>query len=94
MTTDGDSFAELVKTESLGLTVPADDPDALEEALAQLLSDGEFAERCRARAKEVRDRFRWPLVLEPLAQFCRQPRRAPDLANALRSALPKRRARA
>jgi hypothetical protein len=27
----------------------------------------------------VRNNFRWSVVLEPLAAFCREPRRAPDL---------------
>ena len=45
----GDAFAELIEREGLGLTVPAEDPEALEEALCRLLSDWELAERCRAR---------------------------------------------
>jgi len=78
VTTEGDSFAELVEREGLGLCVPAEDPVALEAALARLLSDRALAEECRARAAAVRERFRWSVVLGPLAQFCRQPRRAPD----------------
>jgi hypothetical protein len=38
-----------------------------------------MAEACRARVAEVRKNFRWSVVLEPLAAFCREPRRAPDL---------------
>ncbi|HYA45443.1 MAG TPA: glycosyltransferase family 4 protein, partial [Acidimicrobiales bacterium] len=53
VSTEGDSFAELVQEEGLGLTVPAEDPDALEEALGRLLSDRELAARCRARSREV-----------------------------------------
>jgi glycosyltransferase involved in cell wall biosynthesis len=80
--TRGDSFAELIERERLGLTVPAEDPNALEEALFELLTDWEMAEGCRARVSEVRDRFRWSAVLQPLAAFCREPRPAPDLAAA------------
>jgi glycosyltransferase involved in cell wall biosynthesis len=80
--TEGDSFAELIEREGLGLTVPAEDPDALEEALLQLLEDWDLAERCRANVAKVRDRFRWSLVLGPLVDFCREPRPAPDLAGA------------
>jgi glycosyltransferase involved in cell wall biosynthesis len=82
VTTAGDSFAELVQAEGLGAVVPAADPGALEEALARLLSDREFAEGCRARAAAVRERFRWSVVLEPLVRYCRDPRPAPDLARA------------
>jgi glycosyltransferase involved in cell wall biosynthesis len=78
VTTEGDSFAELVDKEGLGLCVPPEDPEALEHALARLLSDRAMAEGCRERVAAVRERFRWSVVLEPLAQFCRQPLRAPD----------------
>ena len=81
VSTEGDSFAELVESEGLGLTVPSEDPEALEEALYRLLADKELAERCRGRAHQVRERFRWSSVLAPLASFCRQPRRAADLAG-------------
>jgi glycosyltransferase involved in cell wall biosynthesis len=77
--TEGDSFGQLIEEEHLGLTVPPEDPQALEEAILRLLSDPEMAEACRERVAEVRKAFRWSVVLEPLAAFCREPRRAPDL---------------
>jgi glycosyltransferase involved in cell wall biosynthesis len=77
--TEGDSFGQLIEEEHLGLTVPAEDPQALEEAILRLLSDPEMAAACHARVEEVRNAFRWSVVLEPLAAFCREPRRAPDL---------------
>ena len=86
--TAGDAFAELIEREGLGLTVPAEDPPALEEALARLLGDWELAERCRARVGEVRDRFRWSVVLDPLVAYCRHPRPAPDLIAAHAPAPP------
>jgi glycosyltransferase involved in cell wall biosynthesis len=80
--TQGDAFAELIEREGLGLTVPAEDPAALEQALSRLLEDWEFAETCRARVAEVRERFRWSLVLDPLVSYCRHPQPAPDLLAA------------
>jgi hypothetical protein len=77
--TEGDSFGQLIEEEHLGLTVPPEDPQALEEALLRLLSDPEMAAACRARVAEARKAFRWSVVLEPLVAFCREPRRAPDL---------------
>jgi glycosyltransferase involved in cell wall biosynthesis len=77
--TQGDAFAELIEREGLGLTVPAEDSAALEQALSRLLEDWEFAEGCRARVAEVRERFRWSLVLDPLVSYCRHPQPAPDL---------------
>jgi GT2 family glycosyltransferase/glycosyltransferase involved in cell wall biosynthesis len=78
VTTDGDSFAELVRAEGLGVVVPAEDPDALADALARVLYDERFAAECRRRVEAVRERFGWPAVLEPLVRFCRDPRPAPD----------------
>jgi glycosyltransferase involved in cell wall biosynthesis len=82
VSTTGDAFAELIEREGLGLTVPAEDPGALQEALSRLLEDWELAERCRARVTEVRERFRWSVVLNPLVAYCRAPRPAPDLISA------------
>jgi hypothetical protein len=79
VTTEGDWFAELVDREGLGLSVPPEDPDALADALYRLLSDPAMMETCRERAAAVRPSLRWSVVLEPLAAFCRQPQRAPDL---------------
>jgi len=78
VTTDGDSFASLVRAEGLGVVVPAEDPDALAAALERVLYDAEFADGCRARIAAVRDRFTWPAVLAPLVEFCRDPRPAAD----------------
>lgn len=78
VTTDGDSFADLVRSERLGVVVPADDADALADALEKVLYDDEFAAACRERITEVRESFTWESVLEPLTRFCRDPRPAPD----------------
>lgn len=78
VTTDGDSFADLVRREQLGVVVPAEDPDALADALRRVLYDEEFAAACRARIAEVRERFTWESVLAPLTEFCRDPRPAAD----------------
>ena len=79
VTTRGDAFAALVEGEGLGFAVPPEDPGALEEALARLLEDKELAESCRTKAAQARELYRWSVALEPLAAFCRRPRRAPDL---------------
>ena len=42
VTTDGDSFADLIARTPLGLTVPPEDVDALEAALYRLLDDDEL----------------------------------------------------
>lgn len=76
--TDGDSFAELVEAENLGIVVPAQDASALEGAIDRVLYDAKFAEAVRRNVERVREDFVWERVLEPLVEFVRAPRRAAD----------------
>ncbi|TQM82787.1 GT2 family glycosyltransferase [Saccharothrix saharensis] len=78
VTTDGDSFADLVRREDLGVVVPSEDPDALADALEKVLYDTAFAAGCVERIAVVRERFTWENVLAPLTEFCRNPRPAAD----------------
>ena len=80
--TQGDSLARLVDSEGLGVTVPAGDVDALAAALDKVLHDEEFAASCRLAVARVAQRFHWRDALAPLVDFCRDPRRAPDLLDA------------
>jgi hypothetical protein len=79
--TGGDTFGDLVTTEGLGVTVPEQDVDALADALERTLYDDEFAAGCRESVARVRGDYRWETVLRPLIEFCRAPRRAPDLVG-------------
>ncbi len=81
VTTEGDALADLVSSEGLGLTVPAGDTKALEEALFLLLSDAAARASCRERLLTVRPTLVWTEALRPLLDFCRRPRRAADLAG-------------
>jgi hypothetical protein len=81
VTTSGDAMAALVAERNLGLTVPAEDPLAIEAALDRLLKDPYFATDCRAASFEAAEELRWSRVLQPLLAFCREPRRAPDLLD-------------
>ncbi|MQA10127.1 MAG: glycosyltransferase [Pseudonocardiaceae bacterium] len=83
VTTDGDAFADVVRAEQLGVVVPAEDPDALADALEKALYDTEFARSCRERMSVVAQRFTWQNALAPLLEFCRDARPAADrLAGA------------
>jgi hypothetical protein len=79
--TAGDALADLVESRDLGLTVPAGDVAALEDALFVALDDGERRRRWRGNVAAVAPEFTWSRVLEPLVSFCRSPRRAPDLLD-------------
>lgn len=76
--TAGDSFAELIDAEGLGRTVPAEDVTALATALEDYLRDPDLQSRTSEAVRRVARDFTWPVVLEPLVAFCREPRRAAD----------------
>ncbi len=78
VTTAGDPLAALVESRGLGLTVPAEDVDALDEALYRILTDEQFIAECRKNVDEIAEEYRWSRVLKPLAEFCRRAERAPD----------------
>ena len=78
VTTDGDSFADLVRAEGLGVVVPPEDPDRLADALENVLYEQEFAAAARERIAVVRERFTWETALAPLVSFCRNPSPAAD----------------
>lgn len=79
--TRGDSLAELIDAEGLGLTVPPGDPGALAAAIGRLLDDAGLAASARTAAARVAAGFTWPTVLAPLVAFCADPHRAPDLLD-------------
>lgn len=80
--TEGDTFADLVREERLGIAVPAGDLDALVEALDTVLYDADFADAARGRIAAVRERYLWTTALEPLLRIAREPRRAADVEAA------------
>jgi glycosyltransferase involved in cell wall biosynthesis len=91
--TRGDSLAELIDAEGLGLTVPPGDAEALAAAIGRLLDDAGLAADARAAAARVAAGFTWETVLAPLVAFCADPHRAadlldPDLVARLTPALP------
>ncbi|HEX2384851.1 MAG TPA: glycosyltransferase [Acidimicrobiales bacterium] len=81
VTTAGDAMAALVAERGAGLTVPPEDPAAIESALDRLLSDPQLAAGCRAASGAAATELRWSRVLQPLLEFCRDPHRAPDLVD-------------
>ncbi len=81
VTTEGDALADLVTGEGLGSSVPPGDTEALEEALFLLLSDQASRDSCHDRLVALRPTLVWAEALKPLLDFCRRPRRAPDLVE-------------
>lgn len=80
--TEGDTFADLISKEKLGIVVPAGDQGALEAALERVLYDESFAEAARERVAVVREEFLWQNTLGPLRRIANEPRRAADVDAA------------
>jgi glycosyltransferase involved in cell wall biosynthesis len=79
--TDGDALAAMIEAEGAGITVPPGDVDALEDALFRILDDEELAASCRAASGRLATKMRWSEAVRPLVEFCRAPRRSPDLLD-------------
>jgi glycosyltransferase involved in cell wall biosynthesis len=73
--TGGDVLADEVADAGLGVPVPAEDDEALEEALGVVLAHPPPPELFAP----VVERHTWTRASEPLLDFCRDPYRAPDL---------------
>ncbi|MET3512097.1 glycosyltransferase [Plantibacter flavus] len=88
VTTEGDSFGDLVREETLGVSVPERDQRALMDAIEHVLFDDASREAARANVQLVRERFVWSSALAPLVEFVRNPRLAADKAPAEAGAKP------
>ncbi len=77
--TEGDSFGNVLDEESIGISVKSRDVDGLASALETLLYDEERAAGCKTNIKQFATKFQWNNALEPLLDFCRQPKRAGDM---------------
>jgi glycosyltransferase involved in cell wall biosynthesis len=78
VSTDGDTFAELILRHDLGRTVPPEDVDALVDALEDLLYDDDLRAQTAIRVEEFAHTMTWQYALEPLIRFCRNPHPAAD----------------
>jgi GT2 family glycosyltransferase/glycosyltransferase involved in cell wall biosynthesis len=88
--TDGDTFGTLIREHGLGRAVPAQDVEALEAALEEMLFDEAAAKSARTAIRTFAQAYTWSRVLAPLVEFCRHPRRAADLAVEAPAAGPPR----
>jgi len=89
--TRGDSFGNILDEEGIGRGVPAEDVDALELALEEMLYDEQAAADARKNVARYADQFRWSQVLRPLMDFAAAPHRAADhvLTSSFENAEPR-----
>jgi glycosyltransferase involved in cell wall biosynthesis len=88
VTTRGDALAEVIERAGAGRTVDPEDVDGLASAIAELLDDEAARNSAAAASARLADDYRWSTVAQPLLEFCRNPYKAPDLADPeLRAAI-------
>lgn len=79
ITTEGDSFADIVEKFQLGAVVPYQDPEALARAITDLIDRPEQMGKIKGNLRIVREEFYWSSVLLPLremiARVLKHPRR-------------------
>lgn len=89
--TEGDHFADLIEREGLGIVVPAQDVEALADALEQVLFDGKVAGRARENIKRVRESYFWHVTLAPLVDFVAAARHAADRTDGSQAEIARKR---
>lgn len=73
ITTAGDVLSDVVQEEGAGIRVPANDVDAMADALRRMLSDDTFRTSCADASRRLADRYRWDDVVGPLVSLSRDP---------------------
>jgi glycosyltransferase involved in cell wall biosynthesis len=81
VTTRGDALADVIERAGAGRTVAPGDVDGLAAAIAELLDDEVARNAAAAASARLADEYRWSVVARPLLEFCRNPHKAPDLAD-------------
>jgi hypothetical protein len=72
---DGDTIADLVRTNDVGRVVPMGDDAALGATLAEMMDYPEKRRTLAARCGALAQSYTWETVAEPILAFCRQPRK-------------------
>jgi glycosyltransferase involved in cell wall biosynthesis len=78
VSTEGDTFGELIAKFDLGKVVPPEDVEALASALEDVLYRPGERQRLAGNVAAFAQQMRWSEVLRPLVSYCRNPYRAPD----------------
>jgi glycosyltransferase involved in cell wall biosynthesis len=72
--TAGDTLADIVERERIGLTVAPGDVDAVVAAIRRIAT-GSLGDEMRRRLEDLAGSYRWEQVSAPLVAYCVQPRR-------------------
>jgi len=79
ISTEGDSFSELIESHQLGKVVPYKNPEALVDAIESILDNCEFTEKIKENLLKIRPVFYWETIIKPIEEmiaiFDKQPKR-------------------
>jgi glycosyltransferase involved in cell wall biosynthesis len=70
---DGDTIADLVRSNSVGRIVPIGDDGALAETIAALIDDLTERDVLSARCRDLARSHTWEAAAQPIIDFCREP---------------------
>lgn len=84
---DGDTIADLVRSNGVGHVVPIGDDAALAATLAQMMDRPEERRALAARCRELAQSYTWEVVARPIVDFCRNPRKPAAGARSANVAL-------
>ncbi len=73
ISTEGDFFSDLIKTEKIGLVVKEKDPQDIAEAIRKIADDKIFYENCVKNISRIADDYKWEKACSPLIRFCMDP---------------------
>ncbi|CAN5335839.1 glycosyltransferase [soil metagenome] len=79
--TEGDTLSALVTEKRLGLTIPPEDVTACADAIRRLRADKDLYAECVGNLRELKPEMTWAKALQPIVDFCRNPRRAADVTG-------------
>lgn len=77
VTTGGDQLADLIEAESAGIAVPYQNVEAWKAAIAKILLDSSFRQKCKEGSAKLACQFTWDKAVAPLLAYCRNPHRLP-----------------
>lgn len=70
--TEGDSFADLIQQQDLGVVVPYQDEYALAQAISVLVDDPQRLKQIKSNLQKIRPHFYWNKVVEPIGKMVKQ----------------------
>src|SRR5262249_45227149 len=83
--TAGDSLADLVEREQLGITVLPNDVGEVALALTRMIENPDERQGQAARIRQQAGKLTWEVAAAPLVRYCDDPRKAPDRVRLVHS---------